>query len=202
MPTRCNIKIEDTESGAERFLYHHHDGYPLCMGPKLEAFIAYIRDRGVKGIDYQPGPDAWADEFVRLSQVNYGAPREPDAIDLTEEEEEEKERRKRRMIRSDFEHTDCIHGDIEYLWRIDVRDSNNPRLTCEKCEPFSDKRKKINYLVAWKAELENSIRYVRTKWSEAYQTEPAHANELQDRITELEEELTTIQKRIKNREGR
>jgi len=193
MSTRCNIMIEDGEK--TRFLYHHHDGYPMFMGPKVEAFVEFIRDRAVTGAD------AWAELFVRYSQVNYSIPREPDATDLTPEELEEKSRRKMRG-KPDFEHTDAIHRDIKYLWRIDISNPGAPVIRCEKVKTSNGRRHKINYLVAWKREIERSIEYVEGQRLAHVSSDPGLANELAERIEELREEANKLTKRIKAGEGK
>lgn len=182
MSTRCNIVLHNNDAEPV-YLYHHHDGYPMVMGPKLEAFVAAIADKGIDD------PEEFAAEMSRLSCADYMRPMEPDSDELTDDD---RALMRTRRGRPHFEHADRVHGDIEYLWRVYLSETP-PRIACEKIKP---RHKPINYVQQWAAELVTAIAFQRKRLAEAERSDPGNARDLRESIAELEEELEQIRKRL------
>jgi len=128
MSTRANIEFyddwgkwdnkrrkEDWHLGAR--LYHHSDGYPSFMYRKIERFLQKVK----KILTREKRPYWWDSErvsalFVSLGRGKYGVPEE----NPSEPDEDYKKYGGNYIPR--FQPSQEIHGDIEYLYRIKLKD--------------------------------------------------------------------------------
>lgn len=92
MSTRCNIIIENNSIVPRVWLYRHMDGYPECTGSKLKNFMKKVKSTNNKEVAYE----------------------------LLREGEEEYADNKYRT--GAYEITDGMHGDIEYLYTLNLVD--------------------------------------------------------------------------------
>lgn len=123
MSTRCNIKVKD-ESDTLWF-YRHSDGYPEVALEPLERFMQFVADGKIR--DNVGQACGWLTEFGRQEySVNVEDLNSNDGWSW--------------KIGS-IEPTTGIHGDIEYLYTLDLKDKSI------KVEDVYEKKiiKTINY---------------------------------------------------------
>lgn len=101
MSTRANIKLVDGEDVL--WFYRHSDGYPEGAMPTLEAFLNYIK-RGVIR-DNLSQSAGW---LIYLGMVEYGIHTPEEGSEMTS------------WKIGAIEPTTEQHGDIEYLYTIDL----------------------------------------------------------------------------------
>lgn len=114
MSTRCNIIIKDDSS--KLYFYRHSDGYPEVTGKDLKDFVKGYNGKLRTNVGQSAG---WlivhghlsAIESRIKSQAKYGDVGSLYAWKV-----------------GDYEPTDCVHGDIDYLYTIDL---SSRTLTCE-----------------------------------------------------------------------
>lgn len=88
MSTRCNVVIK--KGNDKVYLYHHHDGYPSGVGKDIIEYMEYLCEAVSK---------EEKDEILSTPQKL--------AEWLCSDERDD-----------EYEFTDCLHGDIEYLYEI------------------------------------------------------------------------------------
>ncbi|MFA6043424.1 MAG: hypothetical protein WC718_00445 [Phycisphaerales bacterium] len=109
MSTRANIIITD-DNGGELIFYRHCDGYPLHCGAMLEKFLGWVR--GGKIRDNVGQASGW---LVLLGAMEYGT-LPPQSCDPEQWESVTPPDWKAGA----FEPTTGIHGDIDYLYVVDL----------------------------------------------------------------------------------
>lgn len=192
MSTRCNVIVRFANRKASAILYHHTDGYPSFMAPKLEAFCEAIADT-IHREGHIMSAAVFADLMVSYSSASYSRPLPPDTPD-EELTEDEHAARRVRQGRPYFEHTDSIHDDIEYIWTITLDRHMDATIECEACRPFDieESRTKIDYLALWRRELELEIDYLSARAQEKRRYDPQEARELEEyrgEVTQLHRDL-------------
>lgn len=106
MSTRCNIVITD-EKTPDLFIYHHCDGYPEGVGVDL-----------MKSVYKRIAPAFWETDDKERNDFYYLSKKMDVANALLKNKEDD-----------GYELTSDYHGDIEYIYNIDVR---KKRITCFK----------------------------------------------------------------------
>lgn len=101
MSTRCNILVRDGEE--ELWFYRHSDGYPEGAMPLLQEFMEYVKSGAIR--DNISQASGW---LVYLGAKEYGL-HDPDKIDGFSG-----------WKVGSIEPTTGQHGDIEYLYVIDL----------------------------------------------------------------------------------
>ena len=101
MSTRANIVLKD---GKEKLtFYKHSDGYPEGTMPILEDFINMMKNKAIR--DNLPQSAGWLIELGRRDLLNTFNGKIPDLYHWKV---------------GSIEPTTGIHGDIEYLYTIDL----------------------------------------------------------------------------------
>lgn len=117
MSTRCNVIIKDGED--KLFFYRHSDGYPEGVFPSLNIFMDWlkkglIRDNisqsagwiiALGAMEYNSLPT-----YKASADKGYGSYAELESIDKPKD-----------WKVGAYEPTTAIHGDIEYLYIIDLK---------------------------------------------------------------------------------
>jgi hypothetical protein len=116
MSTRANIIIKDG-SGRQLIFYRHSDGYPEGALPTLKKFMSWVKDEKIRdNVDQAAG---W---LILIGAEEYGEIYEGGG----------KYKPKKTLTEPDpnnefsgwncgaYEPTTCIHGDIEYLYTLDL----------------------------------------------------------------------------------
>lgn len=119
MSTRANVIITDGYS--KLYFYRHSDGYPEGTMPSLKKFLSYVKSGKIRNNVSQSA--GW---LIIIGAEEYkGHHLEGDAwLELSEEQEKEYQN-KIPTVPKDwkvgaYEPTSGIHGDIEYLYVIDL----------------------------------------------------------------------------------
>lgn len=127
MSTRANIIIKDKYS--ELILYRHSDGYPEGTLPTLEKFLNYVKEGKIRDDAMQAA--GW---LIIIGAEEYKQYQIKDKTweDLTKEEEKEWKNKISTIPKywkvGSYEPTSQIHGDIEYLYTVDL---DAKKITCE-----------------------------------------------------------------------
>jgi hypothetical protein len=100
MSTRANIIIKDSY-GERLIFYRHSDGYPEGTLPTLEKFLSWVKEGRIR--DNAEQAAGW---LIILGHTEYNGKPEPDFISGWKV--------------GAYEPATCIHGDIEYLYIIDL----------------------------------------------------------------------------------
>lgn len=132
MGTRANIIIR--ENSSEKILYSHFDGYIVDgVGEMLEEFIWNFMGSGLKVT--RP----LIEEFqVRLTNKMHP---NPDIFTLND--------------------TDCLHGDIEYVYIIEIRNGIPSLVAYSRYSDEAWENGPEDYLNSWNfVELINTLDYV------------------------------------------
>lgn len=132
MGTRANIIIR--ENSDEKILYSHFDGYIVDgVGEMLEEFIWNFMGSGMKVTR------SLVEEFqVRLTNKMHP---NPDVFTLQD--------------------TDCIHGDIEYLYIIEIRNGIPSLVAYSRYTDEAWENGPSDYINSWNfVELINTLDYV------------------------------------------
>lgn len=132
MGTRANIILR--ENSVEKILYSHFDGYIVDgVGEMLEEFIWNFMGSGMKVTR------SLVEEFqVRLTNKMHP---NPDVFTLQD--------------------TDCIHGDIEYLYIIEIRNGIPSLVAYSRYTDEAWENGPSDYLNSWNfVELINTLDYV------------------------------------------
>ena len=148
MSTRANVVIQSKKSGEKLFFYRHSDGYPKNTMPPLELFLSWVKDGRIRNNVMQAS--GWlvligAMEYNTIpkykktrSKLSY-MPNDISKIEAPN-----------RLINSwkvgAFEPTTEIHGDIQYLYVIDLDEQTIT--TYSSFGKGSRGAKAINYLMA------------------------------------------------------
>jgi len=114
MSTRANIKLTDNYDDVLWF-YRHSDGYPSSTLPSLQIFVGWLNDGSIRGNVGQGGGwliMAGAREYGTVRNYEAGKVTETEKIDITIPIEGWKV--------GAYEPTTDQHGDIEYLYTIDM----------------------------------------------------------------------------------
>jgi hypothetical protein len=125
MSTRANIIIKDSYS--KLFFYRHSDGYPEGTMPLLNKFVGWIKNKTIRNNIQQSA--GWliilgALEYNTIPKCEFDAPSYPGStgygkIETIEDPTDWK--------CGAIEPTTAIHGDIDYLYIIDV---DNKTIEC------------------------------------------------------------------------
>lgn len=113
MSTRANIIVKDSYNSSLIF-YRHSDGYPEGVLPTLTKFVDLMKDGSIRNNLSQGA--GWlivlgAIEYNALPKYQVLAPdNDPDFDSLKVND----------WKVGAYEPTDCIHGDIEHLYLIDM----------------------------------------------------------------------------------
>lgn len=102
MSTRCNVIIKDT--GSQLIFYRHSDGYPSGVKPTLTHFLELVKSDKIRNNASQAA--GW---LIMIGNVEYDAGQMPNPED-----------RLSGWKVWAYEPTDKLHGDIEYLYEIDL----------------------------------------------------------------------------------
>lgn len=105
MSTRANIVITDNY-GDELWFYRHWDGYPEVTAESLNRFLAWVKDGKIRQNANQSA--GW---LVILGAIEDGIKVVGDSIDLYSPSD---------WKCGAYEPTTGIHGDIEWLYVVDV----------------------------------------------------------------------------------
>lgn len=104
MSTRANIILQD---GSDKlYFYRHSDGYPSCTLKSLQKFTSWIKDGKIRNNLYQGA--GW---LILLGAMEYDV-QLPKGDDI------------KNWKVGAYEPTTEIHGDIEYLYTIDMQTGN------------------------------------------------------------------------------
>lgn len=120
MSTRANIIVKDNYD--KLFFYRHSDGYPEGTLPTLKIFLQWVKDGKIRNntmqaagwlvilgaLEYATIPDVKGSETSPFEGYSY---RETDLSALQEPKD---------WKAGAYEPTNGIHGDIEYLYIIDL----------------------------------------------------------------------------------
>jgi len=107
MSTRCNVLVKDKYS--EQWFYRHSDGYPSVTAVSLQKFVNWL-DKGIIRDNVSQG-SSW---LIIMGNTEYSK----DESRCTPEPSEEDECYGWKV--GAYEITSCKHGDIEYLYTIDM----------------------------------------------------------------------------------
>ena len=102
MSTRANIVITD-ERGNKLFFYRHSDGYPEGAMPTLEKFMSWVKEGKIRNNVGQAS--GW---LIMLGNLEYEQKNEPTNDGYSG------------WKVGAYEPTPYIHGDIEYLYHLDL----------------------------------------------------------------------------------
>ena len=117
MSTRANVIIK--EGKEQLFFYRHSDGYPETTEPVLKIFLSWLKDRKIRNNISQAS--GWlvllgALEYNNVPKYNIDTEKcETLTFDMCTFVENPKDWKV-----GAFEPTTGIHGDIEYLYTIDL----------------------------------------------------------------------------------
>lgn len=120
MSTRANIIIKDSY-GDKLFFYRHSDGYPEVTIPSLNIFLKWLKNGNIRK-DLQQG-SGWliilgAIEYNKIPSFETEEEKHYDRIYITSNLETIKTPEDWKV--GAYEPTTSIHGDIEYLYIIDI----------------------------------------------------------------------------------
>lgn len=119
MSTRANIIIRDGDS--ELIFYRHSDGYPEGILPTLEKFLQWVIDGKIS--DNVGQASGW---LILIGMEEYSRYNNPiTTIKVTPKLYESNTISKVSPTNwkcGTYEPTYCIHGDIEYLYVIDLEE--------------------------------------------------------------------------------
>lgn len=110
MSTRCNIILKDS-FGDEMIFYRHSDGYPAVTGESLDFFCTWLREKRIRANVSQGG--GWlimlgAKEYAEHAGRSQDMPYDPFGNEYGA------------WKVGAYEPTTCIHGDIEFLYKVDM----------------------------------------------------------------------------------
>jgi hypothetical protein len=142
MSTRCNIEIYDYDlpDTCNAMLYHHSDGYPEFMRPKLERFLkaAYkkIKDTGHA---YWWDAERVAAAMILLSVEDYEEPMEPgrksdpDPFPVAPIPLGPAAAQRGRPDNGIPAFLPCVrrHGDIAFIWKVYLKKDGAFEIRCE-----------------------------------------------------------------------
>ncbi len=120
MSTRANIIIKDQYS--KLWFYRHSDGYPEGTMPELERFLSLVKDGFIRNNTGQAA--GWliilgAQEYDYKIDPTNGYKRKPTNSTLAKYLPDHLDKRDCWKVGA-FEPTSGLHGDIEYLYVIDL----------------------------------------------------------------------------------
>lgn len=118
MSTRANIIISDKYQ--KGYFYRHSDGYPECTMESLKEFVNMYKDQLRPSVSQSSG---W---LVLKGAVEYGF-----KGDLSDPAGDNNRYDFNNWKVGAYEITDQVHGDIEYLYTIDLI---NKKLKCYKAK--------------------------------------------------------------------
>jgi len=138
MSTRCNVVIDD--GNEQLYFYRHSDGYPECTAESLKRFLRWLLAGKIRGNAGQAS--GW---LILLGAAEYqtvppnlfidhkGAPRWDRDNTLADAALERFEPEYWKC--GAYEPTTGIHGDIQYLYVIDL---TKKQISCHKPPPNAD----------------------------------------------------------------
>jgi len=106
MSTRCNIVVRDGDK--ELWFYRHHDGYPESVLPDLEPLMERLREGSLR--DNVGQFSGW---LIITGRRGHGRVGSYDDWKV-----------------GDYEPTTGLHGDVAYVYEIDLR---SRELTAKAC---------------------------------------------------------------------
>lgn len=112
MSTRANIIIKDKTD--KLYFYRHSDGYPSCTGEDLKEFVQGYKTSLRTDLGQSAGWLIVRGHMEYLEGAFTGKPSPSKGMYTWKV--------------GAYEPTTCIHGDIEYLYTIDL---DTRKLTCE-----------------------------------------------------------------------
>jgi len=124
MSTRANIKI--TDGYADLWFYRHSDGYPEGTLPTLNKFMEWLKDDRIRGNVGQAAGWLILLGIQEYATGNYGY---PDGNEPLKDAQPGHDTNCFGWKIGAYEPTTGQHGDIEYLYTIDLA---NKTLTAEK----------------------------------------------------------------------
>jgi hypothetical protein len=149
MSTRANVILKE---GDEKLIfYRHHDGYPSGTMPTLEKFMQWVKDGKIRNNVQQSG--GWL-ILIGANEYKTTAPKgweEKFPEDLPQDSRKYYSDSEVRIEPKDwkvgaYEPTTGIHGDIDYLYTIDI---GNMKIKIEEVyydkDPVTDEYK-INFV--------------------------------------------------------
>ena len=122
MSTRANIIIKD--GNQELWFYRHSDGYPEGTMPTLKKFLNYVKSGKIR--DNVGQASGWLILIGAEEYKEYNIPRKGKSYDFLTDEETKEWEGKISSKPNDwkvgaYEPTAGQHGDIEYLYTIDLQ---------------------------------------------------------------------------------
>lgn len=102
MSTRCNVVITD-DCDRELWFYRHSDGYPSGVQETLHKFMKYVQDGLIR--DNVSQASGW---LIIIGHAEY--------------EYKEPDRGPFNWKVGSYEPTMCMHGDIDYLYWVDLKE--------------------------------------------------------------------------------
>lgn len=115
MSTRCNIIIKDEQD--QLIFYRHSDGYPEGTLPTLKKFMSWVQDKKIRNNVGQAAGWLILIGAKEYESVYVGAGKHEPKPTLTEPSTTDKFTG---WQCGAYEPTTGIHGDIEYLYTLDV----------------------------------------------------------------------------------
>jgi len=117
MSTRANIVLK--EGNQKLFFYRHSDGYPAGTMPTLNIFLKWLKN------DIRPNLQQGSGWLIMLGAMEYNTIPKFDLLKAWRENAKQYgdietiESPKDWKVGA-YEPTDCLHGDIEFLYTIDL----------------------------------------------------------------------------------
>jgi hypothetical protein len=111
LATRCNVIVEDN-GGYRIFMYRHNDGYPESVLPALAPILSALRNNKDK--------DNSHDNIFVQSRLERIADLKKSAAYVAAKIEDIEETINGEKTYRPFEFTTDIHGDIEWLYTLNV----------------------------------------------------------------------------------
>lgn len=113
MSTRCNVVVTD-EFGAKIMFYRHSDGYPSGVAPTLGEFLRLVKTNRLRDNAEQSAGWLIVLGYEEYSQGDYGN-------DLAKMRGNTEGTNMSGWKVGAYEPSTGIHGDIEYLYEIDLK---------------------------------------------------------------------------------
>lgn len=125
MSTRANVLVKDKYN--EQWFYRHADGYPACTAESMKLFIQWLVDGKVRDNVSQGSPWLIVLGNQEYADDNTGGGKEPTGGMFG-------------WKVGAYELTDNQHGDIEYLYTIDM---NEKTVTIEQV--YAEKKNEYSF---------------------------------------------------------
>lgn len=144
MSTRANVIVKD-DFGDELFFYRHSDGYPEGALPTLKRFMRWVKEGKIRSNASQAA--GWL-VMIGANEYNYQVDYDGNEVETTKLDPEkaftpDSEERANSWKVGAYEPTSGIHGDIEYLYILDLPDQ---KIEVRKT-PFGSDREERGHII-------------------------------------------------------